>query len=67
MCVSSVTNLVLMNFYRVEPIISGGCLRQGDPVSLYLFILVVVRLSTLTNNAVGQGDLHGVKVYRGAS
>jgi hypothetical protein len=29
--------------------------------------LVVVRLSTLTNNAVGQGDLHGVKVYRGAS
>jgi hypothetical protein len=66
MCVSSVTYSVLMNFDRVGPITPGRGLRQGDPLSPYLFLLVAEGLSTLIHKAVGQGDLHGVRVCRGA-
>jgi hypothetical protein len=66
MCVSSVTYSVLMNFDRVGPITHGRNLRQGDPLSPYLFILVVEGLSALFHQAVGRGDLHGIRVCRGA-
>ena len=66
MCVSSVTYSVLMNFDGVGPIVPGRGLRQGDPLSPYLFILVVGGLSTLIHKAVIRGDIHGVQVCRGA-
>jgi len=66
MCVSSVTYSVLMNFDRVGPIIPRRGLRQGDPLSPYLFILVAEGLSALIHQAVGRGDMHGIKVCRGA-
>jgi len=66
MCVSSVTYSVLMNFDRVGPIVPSRGLRQGDPLSPYLFLLVAEGLSTLIHKAVGQGDLHGVRVCHGA-
>ncbi|GAU32101.1 hypothetical protein TSUD_358070 [Trifolium subterraneum] len=66
LCVSSVNYSVLMNFERVGPIHPGRGLRQGDPLSPYLFILVAEGLTSLINKAVAQGDLHGVKICRGA-
>ncbi|GAU34127.1 hypothetical protein TSUD_66060 [Trifolium subterraneum] len=66
MCVSSVNYSVLMNYDRVGPISPGRGLRQGDPLSPYLFILVTECLTALIHRAVGRGDLHGVRVCRGA-
>jgi len=66
MCVSYVTCSVLMNFDRVGPIVPGRGLRQDDPLSPYLFILVAEGLSTLIHKAINIGDIHGVQVCRGA-
>ncbi|GAU10125.1 hypothetical protein TSUD_418540, partial [Trifolium subterraneum] len=66
MCVSSVNYSVLMNSDRVGPISPGRGLQQGDPLSPYLFILVTECLTALIHQAVGRGDLHGVRICRGA-
>ncbi|GAU48064.1 hypothetical protein TSUD_404920 [Trifolium subterraneum] len=66
MCVISVNYSVLMNCDRVGPISPGRGLRQGDPLSPYLFILVTEGLTALIHQAVGRGDLHGVRICRGA-
>ncbi|GAU29262.1 hypothetical protein TSUD_392120 [Trifolium subterraneum] len=66
MCVSSVNYSVLMNSDRVGPILPGRGLRQGDPLSPYLFILVTECLTALIHQSVGMGDLHGVRICRGA-
>ncbi|GAU49279.1 hypothetical protein TSUD_407190 [Trifolium subterraneum] len=41
-------------------------LRQGDPMSTYLFILVAEGLAALIHQVVGSGDIHGVRICRGA-
>lgn len=41
-------------------------LRQGDPLSPYLFLIVAERLSVLIENQMNKGNLHGVCVARGA-
>jgi hypothetical protein len=66
LCVSSVNYTTLVNFEKVGPIHPGRGLRQGDPLSPYLFILVAEGLTSLINKAVKNGDLHGVKICRGA-
>ncbi|GAU17164.1 hypothetical protein TSUD_177940 [Trifolium subterraneum] len=66
MCVSSVNYSVLMNYDRVGPILPGRGLRQGDPISPYLFILVTECLTALIHQSVGRGDIHGVRICRGA-
>jgi hypothetical protein len=66
LCVSSVNYYVLVNFGKVGPIYPGRGLRQGDPLSPYLFILVTEGLTALIKQSVSQGDLHSVKICRGA-
>ncbi|KAK2450768.1 hypothetical protein QL285_009870 [Trifolium repens] len=66
LCVSSVNYSVLVNYEKVGPIHPGRGLRQGDPLSPYLFILVTEGLSSLIKHSVENGDLHGVKICRGA-
>ncbi|PNX86022.1 ribonuclease H, partial [Trifolium pratense] len=66
MCVSSVNYSVLMNFDKVGPIYPGRGLRQGDPLSPYLFILATEGLTALIKQSIARGDIHGVKICRGA-
>jgi hypothetical protein len=66
LCVSSVNYSALVNFEKVGPIHPGRGLRQGDPLSPYLFILVAEGLTALISKAVANGELHGVKICRGA-
>jgi hypothetical protein len=66
LCVSSVNYSTLVIFEKVGPIHPGRGLRQGDPLSPYLFILVAEGLTALINKAVANGELHGVKICRGA-
>jgi hypothetical protein len=66
LCVSLVNYSVLVNFEKVGPIYPGRGLRQGDPLSPYLFILVTEGLTALIKHSVARGELHGVKICRGA-
>jgi hypothetical protein len=66
LCVSSVNYSALVNFEKVGPIIPGRGLRQGDPLSPYLFILITEGLTSLLKKSVACGDLHGVQICRGA-
>lgn len=63
-CISTLSFSMLINggpfgFFRPQ---LG--LRQGDPLSPFLFILCSEALSRLLFNAEGKRDLHGVKIAR---
>ena len=61
---STVRYNVLVNGMEVGPIIPKRGLRQGDPLSSYLFILCVEGLSSLIKRAKSEGLLHGCRVSR---
>ncbi|KAB2614065.1 hypothetical protein D8674_036381 [Pyrus ussuriensis x Pyrus communis] len=60
--ISSVKFAVLLNGQAGESFAPSRGLRQGDPLSPYLFILVGEVLSKLIQSAVDQGRLEGVKI-----
>ncbi|XP_058770133.1 uncharacterized protein LOC131643821 [Vicia villosa] len=66
MCVTSVHYTVLVNSDSVGPIEPGRGLRQGDPLSPYLFILITEGLSKLIKHATASGNIHGIQICRGA-
>ena len=66
LCVSTVRYNVIRNGKEVGPIIPSRGLRQGDPLSPYLFILCAEGLSSLIRRQENVGLIHGVKVARGA-
>jgi hypothetical protein len=51
---------------KVGPIIPGSRLRQGNPLSPYLFIICAKGLSTLIRQAEAREDLNGIKICRNA-
>ena len=55
-----------MNGDLVGLIIPKRGLSQGDPLSPYLFIIGTEGLSGLINQVVSRGEVHGIKVCRGA-
>jgi len=65
MCIRSHYS-VLINGEQVGPIILGRGLRQGDPLSPYLFIICAKGLSSLIRDAKTEGVLTGTKVCRQA-
>ncbi|KAM6545081.1 hypothetical protein CsatB_025817 [Cannabis sativa] len=63
-CVTSVTYSVLLNGAPLTPFNPKRGLRQGDPLSPFLFILCSEVLSKLILRAENNGELNGVKVSR---
>ncbi|XP_074314561.1 uncharacterized protein LOC141649780 [Silene latifolia] len=65
-CVRSVSYEVLINGAPSEPFVPTRGLRQGDPLSPYLFILCAEVLSSMIRRKVEEGVLHGIRVAPGA-
>ena len=65
-CVSSVTYSFLINGSPRERVRPSRGIRQGDPLSPYLFILCSEVLSGLCNRAQEDGSLNGIRVARGS-
>lgn len=63
-CVSSVSYSFLINGGPQGNVLPSRGLRQGDPLSPYLFILCTEVLSGLCQQAMRSGTLPGVKVAR---
>lgn len=66
MCVRTVSYNVIVNDALVGPVVPGRDLRQGGPLSPYLFILYAEGLSSLLAFKNRRGRLHGCKVSRRA-
>ncbi|XP_019151915.1 PREDICTED: uncharacterized protein LOC109148635 [Ipomoea nil] len=65
-CVTTVTYQVVVNGVPGGKIIPTRGLRQGDPLSPYLFIICAEGLSLLLQKAELAGSIHGCRVARGA-
>lgn len=62
MCVTIVSYEVCLNGMSVGPISPTRGLRQGDPLSPYLFLFCVEGLSNFLNNAAASGLIDGYRV-----
>ncbi|KAG7547813.1 Ribonuclease H domain [Arabidopsis suecica] len=60
-CVTSVSYSVLINGSPSQKIYPCRGLRQGDPLSPYLYLLCTEGLSSLLSHAMHTNDIHGFK------
>ena len=63
-CVSSPNYSILWNGNKLPPFKPSHGLRQGDPLSPYLFILCMEKLSTAITAAVNQGRWEPIQLTR---
>lgn len=66
LCVTTVQYHVCFNGRSVGPISPKRGLRQGDPISPYLFLLCVVGLSKSLLEAANNEEIHGCKISSSA-
>ncbi|XP_031131672.1 uncharacterized protein LOC116033057 [Ipomoea triloba] len=66
LCVTSVRYNIMVNGGEVGTVIPSRGIQQGDPLSPSLFIVCAEGLSLLLQQKEAQGQIHGVKVARGA-
>lgn len=64
-CISSIQYAVLINGQPSNIFSPNRGLRQGDPISPYLFLLCIEGLSSLLNQAKILGKIQGLKIVRG--
>ncbi|XP_031096926.1 uncharacterized protein LOC116001177 [Ipomoea triloba] len=65
-CASTVDYHISHDGSLIGPIVPSRGLRQGDPISPYLFIIIAEGLSAMIKIAEDNGLLHGIQVARGA-
>jgi hypothetical protein len=65
-CVTTVTYRINVNGELTDEIVPERGLRQGDPLSPYLFLLCAEAFSCLLHAAERRGELEGVKVCHDA-
>ncbi|KAA3460177.1 reverse transcriptase [Gossypium australe] len=63
-CISSVSYSVVLNGQKGDIFQPSRGLRQGDPISPFLFLICGEGLSSLMRKAVQEGHLKGVKASR---
>ena len=63
-CIRSVSYSVILNAQPVGYIKPSRGLRQGDPLSPYLFLMCVMGLQSLLHKAELEGQIHGVAICR---
>uniref|UniRef100_A0A2N9F7G7 Reverse transcriptase domain-containing protein n=1 Tax=Fagus sylvatica TaxID=28930 RepID=A0A2N9F7G7_FAGSY len=63
-CVSSVSHTILVNGGKTDQIFPSRGVRQGDPLSPYLFIMCQDVLSRMLDREILAGRLSGVKASR---
>ncbi|KAL0461293.1 UNVERIFIED_CONTAM: putative mitochondrial protein [Sesamum latifolium] len=66
LCVSSVSYSFILSGRQFGHIVPERGLRQGDPLSPYLFLLCTEALSSLISRAELEGHLKGICISRGA-
>ena len=64
-CVTTVTYVVRINGSLRGHIIPTRGIRQGDPLSPYLFLLCAKGLSALLKKSVVDGNMEGIAICRG--
>ena len=65
-CVTSVRYSVKFNGRLLESFSPSRGLRQGDPLSPFLFLFVADALSALISKSMREEGLQGVNICRGA-
>lgn len=65
-CLSSVSFAFKITGKISGSVIPSRGLRQGDPISPYLFLIVADAFSTLLSKAASENRIHGVKICNGA-
>ena len=63
-CISFFSYKIIVNGKNSNTIFSSRGLRQGDPLSPYLFLFVIDDLSRMVNKALKSRCLAGLKVSR---
>ncbi|KAL0796652.1 hypothetical protein Bca101_068029 [Brassica carinata] len=63
-CISSASYSILLNGNPVGKIIPNRGIRQGDPISPYLYLLCTEGLSSIIQNSIQLGKIHGFKASR---
>ena len=63
-CLRSVSYFVLLNVQLVGNIKPSRGLRQGDPLSPYLFLMCAMGLQSLLQQAKVNGEISGVTICR---
>lgn len=63
-CISSVTYYILYNDFPTKRFVPTRGLRQGDPISPFLFLICAEGLSSLLRDAEMNKAIHGVKLGR---
>ena len=63
-CITTILYSLLINGEPTSIIHPSRGIRQGDPLSPYLFLLYIEGLHGLINQAACSGNIRGISIYR---